>query len=633
VIKQVLLPAFFLLFTSILAFAQPAFGGLPLGIQQANALLPAPSLHLKGLDVAKLQREDEQNQMNRFAAPIPLDISTENAGNWTLLPDGTQVWQLRITVEKAQGLILFYEDFDLPAGSQLFVYSPISKQVLGAYTQESQSRSDRFLTGIITGNELIVEYQAPADNFAVPFHLWRIDAVYRKEGTEKELLSFGFGSSSDCHDNVVCPAGDEWQAERNAVARIIVVVEEGTGYCTGTLLNNTAQDGRLLFLSAFHCMDGYTPLYDLWRFDFYFASETCPNPAVAPAYRPVLGCDSLAGRRAMDFLLLDIFPETTFNMELYFAGWDRSGTPPDSAAVLHHPRGDIQKISLSTTPATVFANSIIWNNGVTTPPNQHFRVRYSNGTIEVGSSGAALLDQHHRVVGQLNGDAGTTTCDNSLGFFGRLSMAWEGPDDGSRLKNWLDPLGTLPLQLDALAPIRSPLVTTDDEEPVAGVAVTFYLNNEWLATTETGQEGRLTLPVNLPAQGELRLAFTKGEDQYRNGVTTADLIRMQKHILGTDTMPPYKMLACDVNLSNSMTTLDMIRIRKLILTITPDFGDGGAPSWQFFVANPSFADPLAPWPTAVRDNSITFNLNAGFSMPDFVAVKTGDANGNANAGF
>ncbi|MEZ4987855.1 MAG: hypothetical protein R2795_22975 [Saprospiraceae bacterium] len=622
------------------SYAQKQQGGTPLGLQAENIvgsnaatawrLNRIPEVVLPNINTEKYLAEDARTGGNRFAAPIHVDIDVENNGNWTLLETSSeQVWQLQITVANAHGLLIFYEDFMLPEGASLFVYSPTTRQVLGAYTRESQGRSDSFMTGIIAGNSAVLEYHAPIDNFEAPFHIWRVDAVYRADALEKDLLSFGFGASDPCFDNVACPAGSAWEAERNAVARIIVIVEEGSGYCSGTLLNNTAQDGRLLFLSAFHCMDGYTPLYDLWRFDFYYRSDTCENPMEEPEYRAVLGCDSLAGRRAMDFLLLDLHPETTLNMEFHFAGWDRSSASPQGGAVLSHPLGDIQKICLFDTPATVFQNSIVWSNDVTTPPNQHFRVTYSDGTIQPGSSGGALFNQEHRVVAQLQGSTGTTTCDATVGFFGRIFQAWEGQWPSGRLKDWLDPLGTDTLFIDAFSGQRTLLVTTDDDEPVANVDVSFFVDNALVGTATTTVDGRVTLPSGLPSEGQLRLDFTKN-DAFTNGVTTADLIRIQRYVLGTDTIDPFKILASDVNLSNSLSTLDMIRIRKLILNIDPDFGNNAAASWQFFPTNMIINDTQHPWPiSGNRTNSYNFQLLPGIRLPNFYAVKSGDANGSA----
>jgi hypothetical protein len=161
------------------------------------------------------------------------------------------------------------------------------------------------------------------------------------------------------------------------------------------------------------------------------------------------------------------------------------------------------------------------------------------------------------------------------------------------------------------------------------VALSFYHNDQFIATTTTGTDGRMPIPEDIPLTGTLRLEFSK-PGSYNNGVSVTDLIRIQKQILTTELMTPYKLLACDVNNSNSLTTLDMIRIRKLILTLDPDFGDGGVASWQFFSAAQSFSNPQNPWQNEPRDNIFEFDLNAGFRLPDFVAVKSGDANGNAD---
>ncbi|RME96606.1 MAG: hypothetical protein D6772_11710, partial [Bacteroidetes bacterium] len=517
--------------------------------------------------------------------------------------------------------------------AQLFVYRPDLQQVLGSYTQQSAAGRSRFMTGVISGNTAVIEYRAPARASRRPFRLFRVDGVYRAEA--KSLLNFGFGTADPCHDNIACPQAREWQLERNAVARIMLVVEEGSGFCTGTLVNNTAQDGRLLLLTAFHCMDGYIPLYDLWRFDFFYASPGCESPDFEPFYQSILGCDSLAGRQANDFLLLDLYPENTDHMNLYFVGWDRSGTPPDSAAIISHPRGDLQKFAFSDNPSQVYPRSIRWGGtGVITPPNHHFLVTYSDGTTEPGSSGAGLLNQDHRLVGILQGDNGTTVCDGAQVFFGRISLAWTGGGfPYNRLRDWLDPLGTDPLFIDGFSRRPVAMVRTPMGDPVSRVGATFSVDGNVVAYVETGQDGRLEVPAGLPDTGILTIALSKDEDNYTNGVRTSDLVEITQHILGLDTLDaPYQLLASDVNMSNSVSTLDMIRIRKLILALNSDFGQGGAPSWQFYPEDLVFTDPLNPWLLGTRSNTVTLDLSTDWTLPDFIAVKSGDANGSANPG-
>jgi lysyl endopeptidase len=612
--------------------AQTTYGGQPLGMRMDIPLPKAPLRALPALAIDELLAEDAARGGNRFAAAQAVDLRPEETGVWTELADGTQLWRLRIEVPNAYGLLLFYDNFDLPDGAKLFVYRPDLEQVLGSYTKASAAGRTRFMTGVVDGDAAVVEYQAPAGTTRTPFRIFRVDGVYRSD--TKSLLSFGFGTADPCHDNITCPEAQEWQLERNAVARVMLVVEGGSGFCTGTLVNNTAEDGRLLFLTAFHCMDGFTPLYDLWRFDFYYASESCDSPDFEPFYQSILGCDSLSGRQSSDYLLLDLYPENTEHLNLHFVGWDRSGTPPDTAAIISHPRGDLQKFGFSSSPSSVWGNSIRWNSGVLTPPNHHFLVTYSDGTIEPGSSGAGLLDKNHRLTAVLQGDNGTVDCDAAQGYFGRISLAWTGGGTpASRLKDWLDPLDTDTMFIDAFS--RRPVATirTPAGDPVSGVGATFQIDGQIVDYVETGVDGRLEVPAGLPETGMLTITLSKDENDYDNGVRTSDLIEITQHILATDTLgAPYRILACDVNQSSRVTTLDMIRIRKLILGLNSDFGEGGAPSWQFYQDDLQFVDPLEPWLLGTRTNSFTIDLSVDWSLPDFVAVKSGDANNSALTG-
>lgn len=612
--------------------AQPSFGGMPFGLSSKSTKTTIPVIHFQGPDLLKLKAEDERLQVNRFAAPIKVNIDPANDGQWTVTDQGISVWQLKINIPEAKGLLLFYEDFVLADEAKLFVYSSDGKQILGAYTKESLGNGDLFMTGVIYGESVILEYQSPQIASRSPFHIWRIDVVYKGNGAEKDLLDeIGFGASSECHDNIVCPTGDDWVIERSAVARVFIVVDEGTGYCTGTLMNNTAQDGRLLFLTAFHCMDGFTPLYNLWRFDFNYASSTCELPLEEPELLSILGCNILAGRRENDFILLNLYPQVPNGLQLHLAGWDRSNVNPTSGAVINHPLGDIQKISISSTESTVFPNSINWNEGlVQTPAFHHFKTTYSDGTIEAGASGAALFNQDHRVVGQLQGGGANLDCDETFGYFGRLFMSWEGGNTPpSSLKDWLDPLGLAPNTLNALSPILPASILTETGDPVPDVIATFYVDDIFIGMTESTSSGRMPIPDTLPLNGALRIELSKNLS-YGNGVTTSDLIKIQKHILGIAFLDPLRVLASDVNNSNSVSTLDIIRIRKLILTLNDNFGEDSMPSWQFFSAPFSTANALQPWADNQRDNNFVYELINGVQLPNFIAIKTGDANGNVD---
>ena len=113
-----------------------------------------------------------------------------------------------------------------------------------------------------------------------------------------------------------------------------------------------------------------------------------------------------------------------------------------------------------------------------------------------------------------------------------------------------------------------------------------------------------------------------------NGVSTFDLVLISKHILGLQSLTsPYKMIAADVNNSKSITTLDLIQLRKLILNIDEEFSNNT--SWRFVDASYSFRNPANPFAESFPEVKNINNLT-GEEAANFVAVKVGDVNGNAN---
>ncbi|MEQ1745919.1 MAG: hypothetical protein ABMA02_10860 [Saprospiraceae bacterium] len=107
-----------------------------------------------------------------------------------------------------------------------------------------------------------------------------------------------------------------------------------------------------------------------------------------------------------------------------------------------------------------------------------------------------------------------------------------------------------------------------------------------------------------------------------NGVSTHDLIAINKHILGLAPFDqPWKFVAADANNSRTITTFDIIEIRKLILGLYTAFPTNTA--WRFVPDNYVFPDPnplSAPLPTQV---------DIGLTPIGFFGIKIGDLNCNA----
>ena len=360
-----------LLLLPFLGFAQITESGTPPSFQPENAAFFAKTtpkaVVLPSLNVAQAFQEDGQTPgQTRFAAPLAADISPLQHGSWTVLPNGDRVWRCLVRSDKALGLLLFFDKFELPAGSRFFAYSADRQQVYGAYTTQSCTPSGKFLIGVLPGETAWMEYFEPAAAKGLgKIHLSRVDYAYDPNALyEGESQADNFGQSLSCNVNVNCAAGADWQSEKKGVARILMVFSSGSAWCSGSLMANTAGTTVPYFLTAHHCqiiIDNAVPDFPMWRFDFEYEAAGCTNPATEPTRKSVLGCERIAYRAETDFLLLKLNPIPAA-YGLYFNGWNRSDatTGISKSALIHHPSGDIKKIAVDNDALTLQGQSVNW---------------------------------------------------------------------------------------------------------------------------------------------------------------------------------------------------------------------------------------------------------------------------------
>ena len=118
----------------------------------------------------------------------------------------------------------------------------------------------------------------------------------------------------------------------------------------------------------------------------------------------------------------------------------------------------------------------------------------------------------------------------------------------------------------------------------------------------------------------------KKDDDYLNGVSTLDLVLIQRHVLALNRLTdPYNIIAADVNSDEKVTASDLVELRKLILGIYTELPKSG--SWRFIDKTQSFADVNNPWP--IRERVYINDLSHVMTNQDFVGVKVGDVNGSA----
>jgi lysyl endopeptidase len=160
----------------------------------------------------------------------------------------------------------------------------------------------------------------------------------------------------------------------------------------------------------------------------------------------------LATTNRLDFTLLELSVMPPASYSPYYIGWDRSGRVPTNTTCIHHPNGDVKKISVDfDSPITASYSDTKYTFDVGT----HWRIdEWDLGTTEGGSSGSPLFDENHRLIGDLTG--GEASCSSSVNdYYAKFSENWDNYSEADeQLKFWLDPLNLGVVTLDGVDPYK-----------------------------------------------------------------------------------------------------------------------------------------------------------------------------------
>jgi len=165
------------------------------------------------------------------------------------------------------------------------------------------------------------------------------------------------------------------------------------------------------------------------------------------------------------------------------------------------------------------------------------------------------------------------------------------------------------------------VITTEDAKTVDDVEVNLMstiVAGPMIDMSEQGEYAFMQVPMYEDYQ-----VLPSSEDNYLNGVSTLDLILIQRHILGIESLnSAYKVIAADINSSETIDGLDLVELRKLILGIYTELPQND--SWRFVDSDYSFPVPMSPWPYS--DDVLVTNISADVPDADFIGVKIGDVN-------
>lgn len=487
----------FVFFLPTNVFAQLSEKGVPASFNVASLEDFVPLKMMPAIDQAELATEDAEDVKNnvppRFGFPIDVNYSMDNAGAWTTLPDGSRIWRLAIMAPGALSLNLNYSKFYMPKGAKFFVYGANKKHVIGAFTA-ANNRGTRalprgFATGLVYSDHVILEYHEPKAvkglgivEVAQVIHGYRhirIPKAYQEQG---QTSPEDFGQSGACQVNINCPEGDDWQQEKQGVALMLI---NGFRTCTGSLVNNTSQNGDLLFLTADHCIgpldaQGDT---DASYFSFMWNYEAPGCTPIDVSAITTNGATLVANNLETDFALFRLTEDPRIaGAQVHFNGWDRTDSPGSNGVGIHHPYGDIMKIATHDTLPVVtnfYSQPNAWFISFDPTPSGY-------SVTEAGSSGSPLFNSNGHIIGQLYGgsNANCAAPEYDYSIYPMLGRSWNGFEDSPtrRLREWLHPAGgDAPSTLDGAAiPITG---AGNDFGEVGTVSITQTSREQWHTVT------------------------------------------------------------------------------------------------------------------------------------------------------
>ena len=488
------------LFFSTLAISQISNGGTPYFLQP-SILRPASSdffIDMPSFDLDSLLREDaiiEENMRGsyRFAYKFYTNIDINNAFT-TVLQDGTILKQIGIRSAGAYSINLLLQDFEIPPGGKLFIYSFDHSHVIGSFDHRNNSTEKILPIQPVAGESIVVEYSEPSDApFTGRFTIAEVNHdyrdIFRREPTADHNSYF------NCMPDVFC----EDVAEENIRSTVLLMIN-GSIACTGSLLNNTADDGKPYLLTAVHCLVDNTnqafPPFDENKDHYINRAGTIItffnyNRPVCDANIKMKGSEemSLAGafprviasRKDIALLELNDSPPDYYNV--YYAGWNVELTASGEEHInLHHPSGAVKKYGMTNASIDISNFPVDYIDD-----NSHWIIPYwTVGSTYDGSSGSPLFDENQLVIGGLTG--GSSNCKDTLpdggkDYFFALGKAWESDDPTNQLKTYLDPVNKGVKQYAGMDP--------NEENPVIRLANALYTQGDILIASK----------LDLPNQG------------------------------------------------------------------------------------------------------------------------------------
>jgi len=405
----------------------------------AVSLAPAGAMALQKSAPANGSFTPQQVGFGRAVAELSDGPATVSSLQWRTLDSGAHVAAMSVTSPGAASLRAGLRVKAMPAGTRVRFYAPGPGETSEASAEEIQENVGRNLAAgelsdeallywspLAEGETLVVEIELPPG--ASPAHLdLAVPAVSHLVTSAATNFAMPKAAAA-CENDVMCYQGT-WANESDATARILFQ-DGGTSYvCTGTLVVDLDTSTSVpYFLTANHCINTQASASSMQSYWFYRASS-CDSGVKGASVTLGGGATLLYNSSNTDTSLMRL--SGTPPGGAMYAGWSVGSPAAAGTAVvgIHHPKGDLQKISFGNLNAyarCVSSGADSFDcSGATASTGTFIETVWSSGMTEPGSSGSGLfLQNSHYLVGQLYGCSGTSCTDKGSDFYGRFDVAY-----------------------------------------------------------------------------------------------------------------------------------------------------------------------------------------------------------------
>ena len=358
--------------------------------------------------------------VNRALPAAEQALISPQALHWQPTEDGGLAARVSVTSERASALRIGLNILRMDDGVELRFYGSAKPQEIFGPVRASDTRLQQpvFWAPVTPGDTAVMEIFLPKplnpDSFV--FSLPQISHLVVAPTANTKALS-DIGASDYCERDLVCVnPSTALKNAASAVAKMIFTEGGATYLCTGTLLNDAVPATfEPYFYTAHHCVDTQALASTLNTY-FFFDATSCGRTSVANFKQLTGGAQLLHTNYELDSTLLRL--NNPAPSGVVFSGWDATTVTTGTAATaLHHPWGDLKKISTGS----------VTGYGSFEGRGSFLQANWSSGSTEGGSSGSGLFTfdgTNYVLRGGLLG--GTHSCDFRVGTdsYSRLDLVY-----------------------------------------------------------------------------------------------------------------------------------------------------------------------------------------------------------------